>query len=213
MNKLDSSSPILIYSENTDSHLNHMPACRLIVLIPTASDYTSATRRIADLAKASGAHVLFLGLCRDVTQELSLRRELVTLSALLQAARVPAEAKVEIGMNWVNIVKRSYQAGDAILCFEEQQAGLLHRPLSQILESNLKAPVYILSDVSPRTLPQSDWLSQIMAWSGSVGIIISFFLLQIRINSYPQDWAQTTLMILSVIGEIWLIWVWNRLFS
>jgi hypothetical protein len=48
---------------------------------------------------------------------------------------------------------------------------------------------------------------------GSIGIIAGSALLQIRITSLSQDWAQTTLLILSVIGEAWLIWGWNSLFS
>jgi hypothetical protein len=52
-----------------------------------------------------------------------------------------------------------------------------------------------------------------MAWSGAIGIIVGAAILQIRITSLPQDWVQTTLLILSVFGEVWLIWAWNSLFS
>jgi hypothetical protein len=210
MNRLDSSSPILIYS--TASHPDDRPASRLIVLISADSDYTFATRRISDLAKPREAHVLFLGLCKDVTDELSLRRQLITLSALLQDTRVCVESKVESGTNWVEIVKSNYRDGDMIVCFEEQPAGLFHRPLSQILESNLSAPVYILSGLHPEGHSRSNWISQIMSWAGSIGIIVLSFLLQIRITALPPDWAQTTLLILSAIGEIYLIWAWNNLF-
>ena len=211
MNRLDSSSSTLIYS--SASYSDHESVRRFIVLISTHSDYAFVTRRLSELANASGAQVLFLGLCKDAAHELSLRRELATLSALLQDAKISAQTKIETGKNWVDIVRSNYRDGDMIVCFAEQHAGLLRRPLSQILQSNLNAPIYILSDFPAQNKPQSNWLSQIMAWSGSVGIIIGFFLLQIRITSYPQDWAQTTLMILSVIGETWLIWVWNELVS
>lgn len=213
MNKLDSNFQTLIHPENTASHLDHGSSHRLIVLIQPDSDYTSAAGRIADLATASDAPVIFLGLCKGWTQEPSLRRQLITLSALLQDARIDAESRVEIGTNWLDLVGSNYQDGDMIVCFAEQRAGLWHRPLSQILQANIDAPLYILADFLAQDQPQSNWLSQITAWSGSVGIIIGFFLLQIRITSYPQDWAQTTLMILSVVGESWLIWVWNTLFS
>jgi hypothetical protein len=126
---------------------------------------------------------------------------------------VCAEVNVEIGMNWVDVVKRNYQRGDMIVCFAEQRVGLLQRPLSQILESNLGTPVYILSGLYPEKHSRSNRLSQLMAWAGSVGIIVGAAFLQIRITSLPQDWAQTTLLILSVFGEVWLIWAWNSLFS
>ena len=188
------------------------PARRLIVLIPADSDYTAATRQIWELAVAGSMRVLFLGLCKDPAQEPTLRRGLVTISALIQDARVSAEAKVEIGTNWVNTVKRNYQAGDMIVCFAEQHAGLLHRPLSQILESDLKVPVYILSGLHPQAYSISNWFSQAAAWTGSVGVIAGMFLLQSRMVLMPKDWAQTTLLIFSVIFETWLIWVWNSMF-
>jgi hypothetical protein len=158
-----------------------------------------------------GVPIQILGLCKDAIQEPGLRRELLTISSLLQHGGVSATLKIEIGTNWVDVVKRNYQEGDTIVCFAEQRAGLFHRPLSQMLQSNLKAPLYILSSLHPQSLPRPNWLSQIMAWAGSAGIIIASFLLQIRITALPQDWAQTTLMLFSVMGEIWLIWVWNSL--
>ena len=189
-----------------------VPAGRLIVLVPFDSDYAAATRRIWELAVATCTRVLFLGLCQDMAEEPSLRRQLVTISALVGDGRVVAEAKVEIGTNWVNAVKRNYQAGDMIVCFAEQRAGILHRPLSQILESKLNMPVYILSGLYTQDSPQSNPFAQISAWMGSIGIIIGSSLLQIRIAATPQDWAQTTLLILSVVFEAWLIWVWNSIF-
>jgi len=190
-----------------------VPAGRLIVLVPFDSDYAAATRRIWELAVATCTRVLFLGLCQDMAEEPSLRRQLVTISALVGDGRVVAEAKVEIGTNWVNAVKRNYQAGDMIVCFAEQRAGVFHRTLSQILESNLGATVYILSDLYPRSASRSNWLSQIIVWTGSFGILAGFFWLQVRISQLPKDPAQTVLLILSAAVEIWLIWVWNSLFS
>ena len=188
-------------------------ASHLIVLVPDDEDYTAATRRIWELANAHYASVQFLGLCKDVEDEPSLRRRLVTMSALVKDGNVSAEAKVEIGTNWVDFVKRNYQTGDMIVCFAEQRAGLFHRPLSQILESNLSAPVYILSGLYPQSTSRSNWLSQIIVWTGSFAILAGCFWLQIKISQLPKDPAQTLLLILSVGVEFWLIWVWNSLFS
>ena len=186
---------------------------RLIVLVSGGIDYSVATRRIWELANASGAHVQLLSLYKDAAQEPALRRKLVSMASLLQDGKVSAELKLELGTNWVELVKRNSQAGDMIICFAEQRSGLLHRPLSQILQSNLNNPVCILSGLSPQNTPPSNWLSQIMTWSGSMGIIIGFFLVQIRIVGISEDWVQPTLLILSVIAEAWLIGIWNSLFG
>jgi hypothetical protein len=221
MNKLDVDLPF----ENIDiapdsSGFHHIPIDtslqtdrRLIVLIPADSDHAVMTHRVWKLANATGRHVQFLSLCKDAAQEPALRRALITTSALIQDGRVCADVKVEIGTNWVDIVKRNYQTGDLIVCFAEQHVGLLQRPLSQILESKLRTPVYILSGLTPDRRSRSNRLAQLAAWVGSIGIIIGSAILQTRIVSLSQDWAQTTLLILSVFGEVWLIWAWNSLFS
>ena len=198
------------------SLLGPKPARRLIVLVPDMeSDYIPTIRKIWELASAQHARIKFLGLCKDAAKEPGLHRQLITmsaLSALVGGDEVSTEAKVEIGMSWVDVVKRNSQTGDMIVCFEEQRAGLLHRPLSQILETSLNFPVYILSGLYPQK-SKSNWLSQVMVWSGFIGIIICFCILQVKIVQLPKDWFQSVLFILSLIPEFWLILVWNNLFG
>jgi len=186
------------------------PARRLILLVPIDSDYTAATHRIWELANATSTRIQLLGLCKDTAQEPTLRRGLVTMASLLQDSRISAEVKVEVGMNWMDIVKRNYQTGDLIVCFAEPRTGLLQRPWSQILESSFNAPLYILSDPSAQK-PKSNVLSQVIAWSGCIGIIIGFSILQAKVVELPEGWFQNTLLILSLLPELWLIWVWNSL--
>ena|SRR5215208_3720550 len=212
MNKLDFQTPDTILTINPVSHLDRNPSRRLIVLIPANSDWAPATRRVWELAKATGSTVQLLGLCKDISQEPALRRELVTMAALIRDAKISVETKVEIGANWVDVVKRNYQLGDMIVCMAEQRAGIRHRPLSQILESNLKAPVYILSQLQA-SQPQSNGLSQAIKWLGLLGIIFGFFLLQVRVDQLSKDWFQTVLLILLLIPEFGLIWLWNNLFE
>ena len=210
MDKIDSIPPSLMSFPASVSGPDSTH--RLIVLVPDLEwDYIPAIHRIWELANAQHARVLLLSLCKDPRQELSLRRALATLSAMTQDGRVPVETKVEIGMNWVNAVKRNYQTSDMVVCFAEQRAGLLQRPLSQILESNLKVPLYILAG---HYLPKSklNWLAQVTAWLGWIGIIAGFGLLQVKIIQVPEGWFQNVLFILSIIPEFWLILIWDNLF-
>ncbi len=211
MTRLDTSSVSLTYPIDSQTDLG--PARRLIVLIPAEADYTAMTRRIWELAHALGCHILFLSLCTDAAEESSLRRQLITMSAMVQDSKVCTEVRVKVGTNWVNAVRSDLQDGDMIVCFAEQRIGLLHRPLSQILRANLNAPVYILSGLSLQNSSRANWLSQTLGWTGSIGILAGSFIVQIRIMSLSEAWAQTTLLILSVIAEVLLIWGWNSLFS
>ena len=131
------------------------------------------------------------------------------MSAMIRDDKISSEARIEIGTNWVDIVKRNSQKGDMIVCFKEQRAGLLHRPLSQILESNLSFPVYILSGLYPQK-SRSNWLSKVIVWSGSIGIIIGFYILQAKIAQLQKDWFQNALLIFSIMLEFSMIW--NNLF-
>jgi hypothetical protein len=209
MIKLNTGSPTLTYSDT--AQLAPGSVRRLLVLIPADSDYTATMSRTADLAATFRAHVLLLGVCRDSADGLSLHRNLVTLSALLQDARVWAETKVETRMNWVDIVKSNYRSGDLIVCFAEQRVGLRQRPVSQILASDLRAPIYVLS--TPELQGPTNWLYNIILWSGIASIIAGAFVLQLQLLSVSKDWAQTTLLIISVLAELWLIWIWNSLFG
>ena len=213
MTKIDNKPQPTSFSISTASQSGLGLAPHLIVLVPADADYTAATQRIWELAIATGTRILLLGLCKDAADEPSLRRQLVTMSALVGNGRVIAEAKVEIGTNWVQVVKRNYRAGDMIVCFAEQRAGLMQKPLSQILESNLNATVYILSGLYQPDGPRSNWLSTIILWSGFFGIIGCFLLLQVNIDPASKDWVHTTTLMLSIPVEFWLIWVWNSLFG
>ena len=212
MDKIDSNPPSLTLFPASVS--GPESACRFIVLVPDLEwEYVPAIHRIWELANAQHARVLLISLCKDSSQELSLRRALVILCAMLQNGKVPVETDVEIGMNWVDVVKRNYRTGDTIVCFAEQRAGLFYRPLSQVLQSNLDIPIYILSGLYPPRPSTLRMFPLFAMWLGFISIIAGFFLLQIRVVSLPRDWAQTTMLILSVIAELWLIWIWNNLFS
>jgi len=190
------------------------PARRLLVLVPSPeADLTSATQRIWELANASGAQVKFLGLCNDATQEPSLRRKLVTMTAIVNDGRVSAEAEVMGGKNWVEVVKSRWQPGDTVVCFDQQRMGILQKPLSQILRSDLNIPLYILSGLEPYKNPRSNWLTGVATWIGLALIILGFFFLQARIELLTKDGTRTALLLLTVGVEFWAITFWNSLFE
>ena len=190
------------------------PPHRLIVLIPdTEADYSPVMQRVWELARQLESRVLFLGLCRDESEEPRLRRALVTMAALIQDGWVSAEAKTEIGNNWLRVIKSNWREGDVIICFAEQRTGLMQKPLGQILESRLNATVYLLSGPDVPVQRRAGWLSTLMLWGGFAVTAISFFILQVKIDKAIQGWASTITLVLTVLVEFWLIWVWNNLFS
>jgi hypothetical protein len=88
----------------------------------------------------------------------------------------------------------------------------MQRPLSQILQSDLDMPLYILSGLYPQNDTRSNWLTQTFAWIGFIAIIAGFFMLQVKIDQLVKDWA-IIFQLLTTAVEFWLIWVWNNLFK
>ena len=187
---------------------------RLIVLIPDAeADYSPVMQRIWELARSLESRVLFLGLCRDETEQPRLRRALVTMSALLQDNWVNTEAKIELGTNWLQAIKSNWQVDDVIACFSGQQVGFAHRPLRQILESNLKATVYVLEGLYVSRPSRSKWLSTVSVWTVSLSIIAGFFWLQVEITQLHDELARNILIATTLLLELGSLWGWNSMFS
>ncbi len=211
MKKTDVSFPAFAVSPASTSDLQ--PVRRLIVLVPESElDLAIAARRIKELAGALEDCVLLLGLSSDATNEPSLRRQLVALSAMVVDKRILVETKTEVGIHWLSVVKSEWQPGDAIACFSAPYPGFSRKPLHQILESNLNSTVYVLAGARQQERHSvSRRAADAVAWIGSIGIIFGFLLLQIKIAQFPQDWAHTLLLYISLFAEVGAIWMWNRL--
>lgn len=186
--------------------------CRLLVLVPGYdADLMAVTNPVWKLASGMGAHVIFLGLCDDARQEPRLRRQLISMSAIMNYGNVSAELEVAIGKDWVSAVRSRWQEGDMVVCFDGHRTVLLQRPLSQLLQSDLAVPLYILSGLGTDQRTHVGWKKQAGAWLGFVAIILGFFMLQIKIEEFAKTWI-ILLELLSVAVELWLVWAWNKLF-
>jgi hypothetical protein len=211
MSKFDLHFPALTLSPA--SYLDPESGRRLIVLVPESeADTASAARKIWELANALGSSVQFIGLCKDAAHEPSLRRQIISMSAIVRDDNVSVESQIELGSNWLELVKSNLRKGDVIVCFAEHRTGFTRRPLSEILESSLNATVYVLSGFQQYEAPHSKWLSNVTMWASSMGIIAGFFWAQAKLIQLPQDWAHTLLLYISLFAEVGVLWMWNSLF-
>lgn len=189
------------------------PARRLLVLMPDPeAEPANISRRVWELASSLGSGIQLLGLCQDAARESSLRRQMISLAAMIQAADVSVESKIEFGRNWLDAVKNHWQAGDVIVCFEGQTSGLDRQPLEEILAEHFNTTIHVLDGYVPASTG-SRWLSSILVWMGSLGLLAGFFWLQVRLVQLRGDWAHTSLLYLSIFIEVGLILGWNSLFN
>jgi hypothetical protein len=133
---------------------------------------------------------------------------------MIKDDRVAVESKIESGNNWLNMVKSNWSEGDVIVCSAEQQLGFTQKPLSQILESNFNATVYVLAGIQQQENRQySNWILNTIMWAGSIGIIFGFCWLQSKITQLSKDWAYSALLYISLFIEVGMLWMWNSLFN
>ena len=184
---------------------------KLIILVSADSDCTSVTRRICSMAKQTNSCIQLLGLYKNTSEELALRRELVMAAALIRDADVYVEIMLEQGTDWVDAVRHNYQRGDSLVCIAEQSIGIRQKPLSLMLKTNFDAPVYILAKGHVQAAKTKVY-SPVVAWSGLIAIIVGFFLLQIKVTQLTNSGFQTFLLLLLLIPEIRIIQVWNSIF-
>ena len=212
MNKSDLSPATLQVSPASLPDLR--PARRLIVLVPEPEmDTAFMAQKIWELANTLEYDIQFLGLSKDATHEPGVRRQMVTLSAMVGYENISVETKIEIGNDWLAVVKSNWHEGDVIVCFAGHNSGLARRPLSQILQTSLNATVYILSDIDPQQDQPRSWNADIMAWTGSLGIILGFFWLQATLIQFPKQWVYMTLFYISLFLEAGSLYGWNSLFD
>jgi hypothetical protein len=187
---------------------------RLVVIVPPGEvDATTLTQRVWEMAKGTGAEVRLLGLYEEATQQPGLRRRLATMSAMINSGQVRSEAETLAGRDWVEAVRSRLRPDDMLVCCSSPQGGAMQKPLRQILESDLDAPMTILTGCTPEEEAPARWGAQILGWTGSIGILVGFFWLQVSLGQVPRDFGYTLLLLLTLPVEVWLIWIWNSLFS
>lgn len=211
MTKLDSIPPSLIYPAT--SHFDRGPANRLIVLFPASvGANANLSHRIWKIARTSGLNVLLLSLCNDYYEESQLRRQLVTMAALIGDGHICTDVRIEHGNDWVGQVKNIYRPGDVIACYAGQRVGLMQKLLHEVLRSQLEAPIYILSVDQPIKNSKPKLLSQVAFWLGALAMIGGFLWLEGQILQLPQDWIDNLLLYFGVLIEIGLLLLWNSIF-
>ncbi len=188
---------------------------RVIVFLPQFEvDAALVAQKIRGLVNSTYSRVQLIGLCKDAAQESSLRRQMITLTAMMVQENIPVESKIEyIGIR-SNKITSNHCNKDLIVCFAQRQPAFGHNPLKQILESSSGASVYLISGLDhPDERPFSTWVSTALAWIGSIGIIFGFFFLQTRIAQFPRDPIYSSILYASVFAEAGTLWIWNSLTS
>jgi hypothetical protein len=185
---------------------------RLVALVPNLDvDEVAFAHAIWELAFPPGLAVLLLGLCPNPNAEPRARRRLVTMAALIREPRVAVEMRLEFGRDWKSTLKSFLDPGDIVVCPAGQQIGIFRVPLDLSL-AKLGSPIITLPGLYPLTrklIP--DFIRGSIFWVVSLAVLFVFFWFQSRILRISEEWVKDTLLSLSVLIELGLLWVWNNL--
>jgi len=183
--------------------------CLLVLLLDSDMDMLATARKILEAAEAFDSRIHLLGLYTDRSQESGLRRQIAMLSALIQDANIPVELTINSDRDWLAIVKSNWREGDMLACFAGQRTSTGRTLPGLLIESNFPATVYVIGGEFQAEQTKPNRRSTILAWAGFIGILLGFFWLQVKIDQALSNWLGMVMLILSVLVEAWLLWVWN----
>jgi hypothetical protein len=179
---------------------------RLIVLIPEISIDVNHLRHAMTQLNADRSHELVL-LGSDSRGGVSGHSKFIRLAIDLRAQgwRVTSHL-LNREENWTSAVRRIAEAGDLIACHAEYEGERLRREIS----SDPGLSVCVLSGVYPtRTQRWLRWVARAIFEIIPLAIIIGTFWFQVQISSHTSGAVNTIAIMISLIFEFGLIFVWS----
>lgn len=179
---------------------------RLIVLVPDSRiDEEDLIERLAELATPSVGEIQFIGLgWSEPGSRMALRLE----SLAFKAQRLPVviSSRMIEARSWLKAIQGVARPGDQIVCHTEQQAGRL----AEEIEATMPFPVHRLTGLHPTLLSRILLVLGRMAFEiFPLVVVAGFFWLQINLDGQTKGTVNTIVMILTVLVELGLIFVWS----
>jgi hypothetical protein len=194
---LDSASPSGIAMTWRIPVLESPAIRRLIVLLPNADiNEASLAQALWTLADGNGVAVHIIAMMDDWAAAGQIRLRLALLTAFLRESGIePSVVLEETTTDWVQITRREYRPGDAIVCHAEQRMptgtrrlAIEFSPLSQYLLA-LHMPVYELRNAL-RCSPQMTFTRALRLWVLPILIIVGSLILEVAFMSWARAWAE-----------------------
>jgi len=188
---------------------------RLVILVPGQGlEAPALAQWLASPVSLQRPSILFLSVVQSLNEEPCARLQLSDLIALTSGFPVKVESDLILGRNWVDAVCEVWQPGDSVICYAEQTisiSGAARYPLWVALSNRLDASVFALTGFYRESLRRPRTRATEVAWWGvALALVAAFGVLQAWISQHVIGWAHQILLILSVLAEVGLLWIWNQ---
>ena len=205
-------APAAPLASRTDPSIYPM---RLVVLVPGQGlEALALAQWLASPVSLHQPSILFLSVVQSLKEEPCARLQLSDLIALTRGFPVKVELELIMGKSWVDAVCEVWQPGDLVICYAGQTISIpggTRYPLGVALSNRLDAPVFALTGLYREPLRRPRTRAAEVAWWGvALALAAAFGVLQIRISQNVMGWASQSLLILSVLAEVTLLWIWNQ---
>ena len=192
-----------------------LQAKRLVVVLQEAEQEALLASRILELADARGLDILLVGIAHEPENEPQLRRKLVRIAAFIgdasrgEAMRRPAEIQMLHAPGWLDSLRCLVRDGDQLACGADWNTGGLRKPLNDVLGAGLMLPVYVFADLGPERAGGRNRLSNLFGWLLSLGSVVIFCLVGVRIVIETYGWLQSVLLLGGLVLEVGFIYFVN----
>ena len=188
---------------------------RLVILVPGQGlEVLALAQWIATSVSPIQPGVLLLSVAQNWDEEPCTRLHLSDLIALTRKLPIRVESELIMGQQWTDAVCEVWQPGDLVVCHAGQTIstpGAARYSLGVALSNWLDAPVLVLTGLYREPLPSSrPYVMEVTWWGVALAMLAAFGALQIWITQHVMGWANQILLILSVLAEVGLIWIWNH---
>jgi hypothetical protein len=195
---------------------SYAPIRRMVVIVPAGElDERRLGLEIGKIALPGRMDIVFLALAFDPETDKALRRRLVSLTSFVEDRQIRASTRLAFRESWVQAVKEIWQEGDLLVCIQGHRTAsslLARTELGQHLVSALGVPVYVLTAVqlSNEPIKWNHW-REMLVWLSAIAVMVLFGFLQAFIVRNLQDSVSTSVLILSVVLEVLVLWKLNSL--
>lgn len=196
---------MLSLNENIRVSTNH--GTRLIIFVPeTLKNVSAFARQVYMLAVTDEREVFYLALRGQDSDDLSVTRQLTTLTALTQDNCVRARVLPARPEKPADILAELARPGDIVIVPEEQ----LFVP--EELERTLGIQQQVLAENDPFEVSRnSKWYLPVLFWGTSLAIMVAFFFLENSLEGVISGVVKKMILILFFTVEIGLLYFWDRM--